>query len=51
MRVSRMGREGVWLVKFAWIRACAKAGLLDDDYLDQQKCRKLHVECSSSLGR
>jgi len=44
VRVSRMGREGM-------ARACAKAGLLDDDYLDQQKCRKLHVECTSSLGR
>jgi len=29
------GRElVVWLVKFAWIRACVKAGL--SDHLDQQ---------------
>jgi len=27
------GELAVWLVKFAWIRACVKAGLLDDpDY-------------------
>ena len=37
VRVSRMWEERgelvVWLVKFAWIRACVKAGLPDDpDY-------------------
>jgi len=39
------GRKGrgklvVLLVKFAWIRACVKAGLTDDpNYPDQQKCK------------
>ena len=36
------------------IRACVKARLPDEpDYLDQQKTRprKLHVECTSDLGR
>ena len=27
----------VWLVKFAWIRACVKARLPDDQ--DQQECK------------
>jgi len=45
------------IVNFAWIRACVKARLLDDpDYPDQQKWKpkkewKLHVECTSGLGR
>ena len=45
------------IVSFARIRACVKAGLPDDlNYLDQQngsqrKEWKLHVECSSGLGR
>jgi len=45
--------------EFEWIRACVKAGLLDDpDYPNQQKWKpkkkkewKLHVECTSNLGQ
>ena len=33
------GELVVWLVKFAWIRACVKARLPDDpDHLDQRTC-------------
>ena len=44
MRVSHMWAERGELVvelviPFAWFRACIKAGQLDPDYLDQQKCR------------
>jgi len=34
------GKLVVLLVKFAWIRACVKSGLIDDpNYPDQQKCK------------
>ena len=41
---AKRGELVVWLVKFAWIRACIKPGLLDDpDYPDQQKCRPMEI--------
>ena len=45
VRMSRVGVEGrgelvVWLVTFAWTRACVKARLQDDpDPPDQQNCK------------
>jgi len=48
--------SGMAIANFAWIRACVKAGLLDDpDYPEQQngnppkKEWKLHVEYTSGL--
>jgi len=57
VRLSRnVGGEGrgelvVWLVKFAWIRACVKAGLPDDPDCPGKKKWKLYIECTSGLGR